>query len=104
MMLGEVMALARRASPGVEAWLLAEDPDLGARVSARAEAEAVDVPGFLRIAMADFSRLASDEDWSTMLSRMRGAPDPGRACLLGMIGWALARPAHTHSHPEATDP
>ena len=44
---------------------------------------------FVRAAIADFARFASEEDWATLTSRIRNSDDPGNACLLVMVQWRL---------------
>jgi hypothetical protein len=63
MMLGDVLREARRAAAG----------------------------GLARDAVASFERYASEEDWATLLSSIRRADDPGKACLEAMVRWKLAR-------------
>ena len=88
-MLGDVLAAARRSSAGFMHWLDAADPALTARVAEVAMRWGVSATGFLRIAMADFSRFASEEDWATLTSHLKNTDDPGTACLLGMTHWRL---------------
>lgn len=88
-MLGDVLAAARRSSAGFARWLDAADPELAARVAEAASRWGVGETGFVRTAMADFSRFASEEDWASLTSHLRNSDDPGTACLLGMTHWRL---------------
>lgn len=78
MMLGELLAQARRSARLLDASLRAEIERAG---------EAPDA--FARVAVAEFERFASDEDWATLVSRIRRAQDPGAACLEAMVRWQL---------------
>lgn len=88
-MLGDVLTAARRSSAGFARWLDAADPELAARMAEAASRWGVGMNGFVRIAMADFSRFASEEDWATLTSHLKNTDDPGSACLLGMTHWRL---------------
>jgi hypothetical protein len=78
MMLGDVLREARQAAAVL-------DPALCARIEATGES-----PGaFARAAVTSFERHASGEDWATMLSAIRTASDPGKACLEMMVRWRL---------------
>ena len=72
-----------------------------ARLAAAALAEDATPTAYLRIAVADFGRFASEEDWATLTSRLRDAEAPGTACLVAMLEWRLARspviPAEGHA-------
>jgi hypothetical protein len=89
-MLGDLLASARRSSGEFLRWLDAADPALAARVVEAASRWGVSGTGFVRTAMADFTRFASEEDWATLTSHLKNTDDPGTACLLGMIHWRLA--------------
>jgi hypothetical protein len=82
MMLGDLLREAQRAAA-----LL--DPELRARI----EATGAQPESFARAAVIDFERHASEEDWATMMSAIRRAADPGKACLETMVRWLLGRPA-----------
>jgi hypothetical protein len=90
-MLGDILAAARRSAPEVERWLAQADPGLAARLDAAARAEGETPAVWLRVAVADFNRFASEEDWATLVSRLRDAEAPGAACLLAMLDWRLAQ-------------
>jgi hypothetical protein len=56
------------------------------------------VAGYARMAVADFSRLAGEEDWTTLISSLRDSEDPGSTCLAAMVHWRLTAPAcRSHS-------
>lgn len=88
-MLGDLLAAARRSSGEFILWLNAADPELAARVAEAASLWGVTATSFVRTAMADFSRHASEEDWATLTSHLKNTDDPGTACLLGMTHWRL---------------
>ena len=90
MMLGEVLTAARKSGDGIKDWLAPAEPEIWAALGKAAEAEGIDHAAYARIAVADFSNGAPEEDWATMMSRIRDAEDPGQACLLSMITWRLA--------------
>lgn len=97
--LGDLLASARGASPTFQAWLRASDPDLALQVEEAASRTAVSPAGYVRAAIADFSRFASEEDWTTLTSSMRDSGDPGSVCLLAMVHWRLtAQGCGCHSH------
>jgi len=73
----------------MEAWLQPADPVLWAALNTAAQGEHSDPATFARAAIAEFSERAAEEDWAMLISRMREAGDPGRACLLTMMRWRL---------------
>ena len=89
MMLGDLLAAARASSAGFQAWLESSDPELAAGVTGAAAREGMTSTGFVRAAVADFSRFASEEDWATLTSSIRDSADPGTICLLAMVHWRL---------------
>lgn len=103
MLLGDLLAAARRSAGGFERWLRAEDPELADRFVAAAAADRRSLAGWLRMAMADFDHHASEEDWATLVSHMRDDADPGRTCLLGMLEWGLAAAGAPAPSRPATD-
>lgn len=97
--LGDVLMAARRSAGGFERWLHEVDPELGGRAVAAAFAEGLSITGYARMAVADFSRLASEEDWTTLVSSLRDSSDPGSTCLAAMVHWRLVAATCTaHSH------
>lgn len=105
-MLGDLLAAARDSAGGFGAWLAASDPDLAARVEEAAAREGSSPTGFVRAAVADFGRFASEEDWATLVSHLRGAvADPGSVCLVAMVEWRLeALGAHWRHDPSSSRP
>jgi hypothetical protein len=92
MMLGDILREAREAAAVL-------DPALRSCIEASGE-----TPGsFARAAVASFEREASEEDWATMISAIRRAADPGKACLDIMVRWRLERSRRRAAH-NATDP
>ena len=51
------------------------------------------------MAVADFSRLASEEDWASLVSALRDSADPGRLCLMAMVDWRLTATNCQAHHP-----
>ena len=104
-MLGDVLAAARRSSgAGMEAWLQPADPSLWDALSDAALAEGSNPANFARNAIAEFSERAAEEDWAMLISRMREASDPGRACLLTMVRWRLRILQQRHSYVTENPP
>ena len=102
-MLGDILAAARQSSGGFQAWLERSDPTLATEVRDVAATQGTTPTGFVRSAMADFNRLASEEDWATLISSLRETDDPGTVCLLGMVHWRLTvRGCGAHSHCESS--
>lgn len=102
-MLGDILAAARDGAGQFHAWLSVVDPQLATRVDAAAADQAMTPTSYVRAAMADFSRFASEEDWATLTSNLKRTDDPGTACLLAMIDWRLTAQACTqHSHVHIT--
>jgi hypothetical protein len=62
------------------------DDELIAEIEARGMAP----ERFARMAVLDFERRASPEDWATLMSMLRAAADPAAACLDAMVRWRLA--------------
>lgn len=105
-MLGDLLAAARGRSGSFQRWLEIADPVLADQVRASAEALGLSPTGYIRAAVADFSRLAPEEDWATITSSMRDSDDPGTVCLLAMVHWRLhakgcGAHAHQHAHSSA---
>jgi len=97
--LGDILGAARRSAGKFQAWLKGSDPDLARRVAETAEQTGLSPTGYVRAAVADFSRFASEEDWATLVSTMRDSADPGTDCLLAMVDWRLtAKGCGAHSH------
>ena len=97
-MLGEILAAARQSSAGFDAWLAARDQALSEAVAAAAQEDGQTVTGFVRAAVADFARFASEEDWVQLTSRLRQTDDPGMVCLGTMVEWRLVLAAAHASH------
>lgn len=100
-MLGDLLAEARTEAGNFVAWLRTSDPELAAAVEGAAAANQVTPTSFVRSAIADFSRFASEEDWATLSSNLKRTEDPGTACLLAMVDWRQTVKAcqqHAHHH------
>ncbi len=102
MMLGDLLAAARRTDGALEAWLAQNEPALAARAEEAASAARETLTAFARASFAAFERHASEEDWASMTSGLRRADDPGLACLARVVAWRLARDAMApgHDHQE----
>jgi hypothetical protein len=88
-LLGDILGTARASAGAFQSWLVTSDPQLAREVSAVAAREGLTPAGFVRSAVADFSRLASEEDWATLVSSLRDSENPGTICLLAMVHWRL---------------
>lgn len=102
-MLGDMLAAVRNSAGGFQAWLQASDPELAGKIAEAAAQTGVSPSGYARMAVADFSRFASEEDWATLTSSMRDSGDPGTICLLAMVHWRLTVAgcgAHSHAGHE----
>lgn len=97
-MLGEILAAARRSSGEFQAWLRASDPERAAEIEKAAARLRESPTSYVRAAVAEFSRSASEEDWATLTSRMKNSDDPGTVCLLMMVEWSLAAD-RAEAHP-----
>jgi hypothetical protein len=101
MMLGDLLAAARKSTGGFQKWLEASNPDVARQVWSAAASEGMTPAGYVRAAMSDFARFAGEEDWATLISSLRDSGDPGTVCLLGMVHWRLTAATcehHAHSH------
>lgn len=100
-MLGDLLAAARDGAGSFQPWLTAVDPDLASAVEDAAGAESLTPSSYVRAAISDFARFASEEDWATLTSSLKRTEDPGSACLLAMVNWRLTAKAcreHSHQH------
>lgn len=79
--LGDILGEARRSASGFQAWLLHSDPALAGRGADASAQTGLSFAGYVRAALADFARFASEEDWATLMSSLRTVTIPGRcAC------------------------
>ena len=95
-MLGDLLASARESAGNFQQWLKLSDPELADRVELAAGTEHISPTGFVRMAVADFARLASEEDWATLTSNLKRTDDPGTTCLVAMVDWRLTVKACAH--------
>lgn len=102
-MLGDLLAAARDGAGRFDTWLQAADPEQAERVHTAARNAGMSPTAFVRMAVADFSRLADEEDWGTLTSGMRDSDDPGTTCLLAMVDWRLAAPTCSHHQVQARE-
>ena len=89
-MLGDILSNARRSAVDVEQWLKTSDHELFTRIAEAAAAEGVSIRAFVRMAVAGFGQFATEEDWTTLIARLRGSEAPGATCLIAMLKWRLA--------------
>lgn len=103
-MLGDILAAARGGASSFQPWLKGVNPRLAAAVDEAANAETLTPTSYVRAAISDFARFASEEDWATLTSTLKRTQDPGTACLMAMVDWRLtakACPEHAHhNHPQ----
>lgn len=100
-MLGDMLAAARDSAGEFQAWLRQSDPALAGEIAEAAARSGITPALYVRSAVADFARFASEEDWATLTSSLRDSGDPGTVCLLAMVHWRLTAPgcgSHAHSH------
>lgn len=98
-MLGDLLAAARNGAGNFQPWLRASNPELAVAVEKAADAEGLTPTSYVRTAISDFDRFASQEDWATLTSTLKRTEDPGTACLVAMVDWRLtARACQQHSH------
>ncbi len=90
LMLGDILTQARRSSSELLDWLQETDPELMARLQVEAAGSGETPVAFMRAAVAEFERSATEEDWATLTSSLRNTWSPGRACVTGMVKWRLA--------------
>ncbi len=88
---GDLLGLARKSSLRFTEWLEVAEPSLADKVAHAANASNLTPAGYVRVAVADFSRFADEEEWATLSSTLKDSEDPGLACLLSMIHWRLTR-------------
>ena len=97
--LGDLLAAARDGAGGFLPWLRNAKPQLANAVENAASSETITPTSYIRAAVSDFGRFASEEDWATLTSNLKRTDDPGTACLLAMIDWRLtAKACSEHSH------
>lgn len=87
--LGDILGLARRSAAQLDRVALPEA--LVGRARAAAAGEGLTPHGFVRAAVAEFSRNAHPDEWTQLMTRLRECDDPGAACLEAMIERRLAR-------------
>ena len=98
-MFGDLLAAARDGAGDFQPWLKIANPELAIAVQGAACAEALTPTSYVRTAISDFSRFASEEDWATLTSTLMRTEDPGMACLVAMVDWRLkVRSCNQHSH------
>lgn len=102
MLLGDLLAAARRSAKFVETLLNAENPELARAVARTAARRGQDPAGFVRMAVADFDRFATQEDWQNLTARLRNHPDPGTVCLLEMVRWRVEAESRAATAAAAT--
>lgn len=88
--LGDLLSFSRSSSADLEAWLANTDAALAERIRNQSVLRGEGAAQFVRIAVADFLAEASEEDWTSLMSAVRDAVDPGAACLAKMTAFRLA--------------
>ena len=81
MHLGELLTMGATSSAELQAWLTAEDEKLAVRLKREAEVRGESLAQFVRIAVSDFLAEGDEESWTSLVSTLRDARDPGAACL-----------------------
>jgi peptidyl-prolyl cis-trans isomerase C len=94
--LGELLSQGGAADE-LGAWLDATDPELADRVRAAALADNLDVPVFVRRAVAHFVDNAGDESWTHLISAAQGAKDPAIAAMASLLRTKLTPKARTYT-------
>ncbi|WP_435203109.1 hypothetical protein [Qipengyuania sp. 902] len=107
MMLGDYLALAKNAGADIQGWLAGSGPVQARALEKLAANENITPARAARMAVADFSRFASEEDWATLISHVRDAADPALVCLGAIVDWRLSqKPCSKHQtrkHPHGTE-
>lgn len=88
--LGDLLSFSHSSSADLEAWLANADVTLAGRIRDQSVLRGESTAQFVRIAVADFTAEASEEDWASLMSAVRDAADPGAACLARMTAFRLA--------------
>lgn len=101
MLLGDLLAAARHSATTFQAMLEAEDPELAQVIADVSAMEGLSLGTFVRVAIADFDRFATQEDWQALTSHLRNNHDPGMVCLIRMVRWRLAMTGHSPAEPAA---
>jgi hypothetical protein len=90
MLLGDLLAQAERASAGGAAASL-DDLSLVAAVAAAAAETGEDPDSIVAMAVRRFEQGATPDDWVSLMGKLSGSADPGKACLQQMVRWSLQR-------------
>lgn len=90
-MLGDYLSLAKSAGADIQSWLAGAGPIQARALDQLAASENISPARAARMAVVDFSRFASEEDWATLISHVRVAGDPALACLGAIVDWRLAQ-------------
>ncbi len=108
MLLGDILASAKRSASAFEDWAQTADPDLAKIMKTEAQVHGMTSTGYLRMAVSDFSRFADENDWAQLSRVVRDDGDPAIACLKAMLNWRMTASAckdhslrieHEHSSP-----
>jgi len=100
--LGDLLASARHDASAFAGWIAATDAPFARELADAAGGQALEPAGFVRLAIGDFSRHASEEDWATLVSAIRDAQDPGMTCLRAMVDWRIAAGGGCRQHATET--
>lgn len=91
LMLGDILARARAATPVFQQWLESASPGLAQQLHLAAAAEGETFGSFVRGSVAAFDRDADAEAWTRLTGRLHAVDDPGRVCLEEIVRWRLSR-------------
>jgi hypothetical protein len=91
LMLGDMLATARRSAADFQRLVEMADPALAQELRSAAERSGDSLAGLARAAVADFSRFADEEAWAQLTRIVRDDEDPGTACLMAMVRWRVAQ-------------
>ena len=89
MLLGDILSEIEHASMEGDAIALLDDLVLLARVNEAAARQGIDAESYVIAAVRGFEREASGEDWTTLISAMTAATNPGASCVKRMVERAL---------------
>jgi hypothetical protein len=87
--LGELLTLGATSSAELQGWLQDEDARLADRLQREAGVRGESLAQFVRIAVSDFLAEADEESWTSLVSALRDAHDPGAVCLAAVTDFRV---------------
>jgi len=84
-LLGDILAEMERVGVAGNAVALLDDLVMLAKVNEAAARRGVDAESYVIGAVRCFEREASGEDWTTLISAVAGATNPGSICIKRMV-------------------